>query len=366
MLSRISKILSKENLSKEDILALLSVKSTRERNLIFNKATEIRNQFVGNNVYLRGLIEYSNICRKNCFYCGIRAGNPNVSRYSISEQDVLKCARYAYKNNYGSVVIQSGERTNKDFVNKISYLLKEIKKLSNGELGITLSCGEQSRETYQKWFDSGAHRYLLRFESADQNLYYKIHPEDDLHDFNNRMSALKDLREVGYQVGSGMMIGLPDQTIENLKDDLFLLKQLDVDMVGLGPYIEHTETPLYAEKNILISKEERLHLSLLTIAVLRIMMKDINIASATALDSLHPDGRIMAIKAGANVLMPNLTPAKYREYYFLYEDKPYLLEADALIEKFKAKGLISDAQINQQLWGDSKHYLGRRLAEKLP
>jgi len=365
MLNRVSKILSQGELSKEDVFALLSVKSIEGRNLIFDKAKEIRNQFVGNSVYLRGLIEYSNICRKNCFYCGIRAGNPNVSRYSISEQEVLKCAEHAYENNYGSVVIQSGERTNKDFIDSITSLLKEIKKLSNGELGITLSCGEQSRETYQKWFDNGAHRYLLRFESADQDLYYKIHPEDDLHDFNNRMTALKDLRAVGYQVGSGMMIGLPGQTIENLKNDLFLLKQLDVDMVGMGPYIEHAETPLYAEKNILSTKEERLRLSLLTIAVLRIMMKDINIATATALDAIDPGGRIKAIQAGANVLMPNLTPVNYRENYFLYEDKPHLLEADALIEKFKTKGLICDEQFNQHPWGDSKHYFVRRLAEKL-
>ncbi len=365
MLNQISKILSKRVLSKEDVLALLSVKSKEERNLILDKATETRDRLIGNTINLRGLIEYSNICRKNCFYCGIRAGNPNVMRYDISDQDVLQCAQHAYENNYGSVVIQSGERTNKDFVEKIAYLLREIKKLSNGELGITLSCGEQTKETYQKWFDNGAHRYLLRFESSDQDLYYKIHQNDALHNFNNRMNALKDLREVGYQVGSGMMIGLPGQTIDNLVDDLFLLKQLDVDMVGLGPYIEHAETPLYAEKNLLSSKEERLHLSLLTLAVLRIMMKDINIASATALDSLHPDGRIMAINAGANILMPNLTPVNFRKNYFLYEDKPHLLEADELIEKFKAKALIFDSSVNQHLWGDSKHYLSRRLAEKL-
>jgi biotin synthase len=161
------------------------------------------------------------------------------------------------------------------------------------------------------------------------------------------------------------MIGLPNQFIEDLANDLLCLKELDVDMVGMGPYIEHTDTPLYTFRDLLPPKKERLRLSLLMIATLRILMKDINIAAATALDTLDPEGRIKAIQSGANVLMPNITPLKYRENYFLYENKPYLVEADELINKLKVKGLIIAQESSLQRWGDSKHYLSRRMSEKL-
>jgi biotin synthase len=352
----LNKILNKATLTKDDIVFLLSVNDEKEKALLFEKAARVRLRSVGNKVYLRGLIEYSNACRKDCLYCGIRASNKNVERYTMHEDDVLKCAEYALEHNYGSIVIQSGEKTNPGFIESISHLLKEIKKLSSGKLGITLSCGEQTKETYQRWFDSGAHRYLLRFESSNPDLYSKIHPHDKLHLFGNRMLALKHLREKGYQVGSGMMIGLPGQTIENLADDLLFLKQLDVDMVGMGPYIERAGTPLYYLKNELHSKPERLHLSLLTIAVLRIIMPDINIASSTALDSLSADGRERAIIAGANILMPNITPLQYRENYFLYDNKPYLTEADALVEKMNSSANLSGFEICFSSWGDSKHF----------
>lgn len=365
MLREMNYILNKKKFSRSDIVNLLSVQSFEEQQQIFTKAREIRDVYVGNNIHLRGLIEFSNKCRKNCLYCGVRGGNQNVNRYQIPEEEVLDCARYALKNNYGSIVIQSGERINNDFVDTIDGIIKKIKKLSNGNLGITLSCGEQSEETYHRWYQSGAHRYLLRIESSNLDLYNNIHPQDNLHYFGNRIIALNKLRNVGYQVGSGIMIGLPNQTVEDLADDLIFLQKMDVDMVGMGPYIEHPETPLYTYISILSSKEERLRLSLLMIAVLRIMMKDINIASATALDSLHPDGRILAIRAGANVLMPNLTPVKYRENYFLYKNKPHLLEANELIEKMKIHGLLFDSQLSHQLWGDSKHYLNRRILKKM-
>jgi biotin synthase len=349
-------IINMPDLTRDDVIFLLSLNDEKGKKLVFDKAAEVRFNTVENKVYLRGLIEYSNACRKDCLYCGIRASNKNVERYTMREDDVLKCAEYALEHNYGSIVIQSGEKTNPGFVESISHLLKEIKELSSGKLGITLSCGEQSKETYQRWFDSGAHRYLLRFESSDPGLYNKIHPPNKLHDFGNRMVALKHLRETGYQVGSGMMIGLPGQTVETLADDLLLLKHLDVDMVGMGPYIEHADTPLYNLKNKLRSKPDRLQLSLLTIALLRIIMPDINIAASTALDSLSPDGRQLAIKAGSNVLMPNITPVQYRENYFLYDNKPYLTEADALIEKMNSSATLSGFEICFSSWGDSKHF----------
>ena len=355
----VAHILDKESLTREDLIRLLSVNSKAERDLIFQKAAKVRSENVGKNVYLRGLIEFSNRCEKNCLYCGIRTGNAQVERYCLEEDEVIACAQHAFENNYGSVVIQSGERTNEDFIIKIDNLVRKIKILSHGKLGITLSCGDQSKETYQRWFDSGAHRYLLRFEASDPDLYYKIHPNNKKHFLLNRLNSLQYLKETGYQVGSGMMIGLPGQTPENLADDLLMLKMLNVDMVGMGPYIEHKDTPLFEKRDQLLPKDERLALSLLMIAVLRILMPDINIAAATALDSLADDGRMQAICSGANVLMPNFTPLKYRENYFLYENKPYLTEADALIKKINESGNLNGYQIKFGEWGDSKHFANR-------
>jgi biotin synthase len=359
MSKSIKNILTQKTFSRDDLITLLSAKTEAERALIFDKAEAVRTVTVGKNIYLRGLIEYSNICEKNCLYCGIRAGNQNVERYCLEEEDVLECACHAFRYNYGSVVIQSGERTDRTNTDKIDRLIQKIKKVSDGKLGITLSCGEQSRETYQRWFNSGAHRYLLRIETSDRKLYHKIHPHNQKHAFLNRISALENLRKTGYQVGSGVMIGLPGQTAVQLADDLQFLKNLDVDMVGMGPYIEHKDTPLYKFKKQLSLQEERLHLSHLMIAVLRIMMPDINIAAGTALDSLSPTGRLMALKVGANVLMPNLTPGIFRENYFLYDNKPYLTEADELVSKIDQSTLLNGYQIKYGEWGDSKHFFDR-------
>ena len=198
--------------------------------------------------------------------------------------------------------------------------------MSNGELGITLSCGEQSNETYRRWFESGAHRYLLRIESSTPELYAKIHPQNELHSFDKRLKSLQLLKEIGYQVGTGVMIGLPFQTMENLADDLLFLKQIDVDMVGMGPYIEHEDNPLYEFRHLLKTKQERFDLALKMVAALRLLMPDINIAAATALQAIDPAGREKALAIGANVIMPNLTPCDFRKEYQLYEDKPCLDE----------------------------------------
>ncbi len=190
------------------------------------------------------MIEFSNVCSKDCFYCGIRKSNSEVIRYTISDKEIFDACRFAWDNGFGSVVLQSGELSTPTFVKRVDHLLKEIKKLSNNELGITLSCGEQSKETYRRWFESGAHRYLLRIEASNRELYYKIHPNDKKHNFEQRLESLSFLKETGYQVGSGVMIGLPFQTIEDLADDLLFFKKIDIDMCGMGPYIEHENTPL--------------------------------------------------------------------------------------------------------------------------
>jgi biotin synthase len=356
----IQSILQKEHLEKADLVELLKA-DEESMPLIIAKASEIRQKYIGNKVYFRGLIEYSNICSKNCLYCGIRAGNAKTTRYLCTDEEVMRAVKYAYDNKFGSVVLQSGERMDKSFVDSVDRLLKKIKEMSNGELGITLSLGEQTEETYSRWFAAGAHRYLLRVEEADQELYKKLHPDDENHRFSSRIDAIKLLRKVGYQVGTGVMIGLPFQTIENLADDLIFFRNIDVDMVGMGPYVEHEDTPLYQYKDIIPSKRERFLLAIKMVALLRIIMKDINIAATTALQTLDPLGREQALDAGANIMMPNLTPLKYRESYQLYEDKPGLDE-EAEETKLKLENRIIKAgySIGYNEWGDSKHFENRK------
>ena len=210
----IHNILKKQFLSKQDIVLLLN-SGGDEKRLLYEKAASVKKTNVGNTVYFRGLIEFSNICGKNCFYCGIRRGNQNVKRYDISDSEILDSVKYAYDNRYGSVVLQSGENASPAFSSRIENLLQEIKKLSNNEMGITLSCGEQAEDTYRRWYGCGAHRYLLRIESSNPAIYKKIHPDDTEHHFGSRLNCLKILKETGYQVGTGVMIGLPFQTVED-------------------------------------------------------------------------------------------------------------------------------------------------------
>ena len=317
----ITTLLHKSQFSKPEIVRLLSATDEDEK-LLFDYASEIKQANVGNTVFLRGLIELSNICEKDCYYCGIRKSNFNVKRYKISEEETVETIRYAYEKGYGSVAIQSGEVQSKTFTEKINRILRKAMEISNGELGITLSCGEQTEETYRRWFESGAKRYLLRIETSSPELYRKLHPGDKKHSFEKRLEALQTLKSIGYQTGTGVMIGLPFQTVEDLADDLLFMKDFDIVMCGMGPYIEHHETPLFQYHNQLLSFNERLELSLKMVAILRIMMPDINIAATTALQTIEKNARIKAIKIGANVLMPNITPRKYRDDYFLYENKP--------------------------------------------
>jgi len=358
-MNNIDKILAKEELSRDDMITLLKTDKD-DRQKLYAKAAEVKEQYVGKNVYFRGLIEFSNICAKNCYYCGIRAGNGKLERYYLTEEEVLEAAKYAYEENYASLVIQAGERSDKKFTSTITSLLEKIHKLTNGDMHITLSLGEQTEEVYQEWYDAGAHRYLLRIETSAKTLYAKLHPNDDKHDYGKRLKSLQLLRKVGYQVGTGVMIGLPYQTIEDLADDLQFIKDIDVDMAGMGPYIAHEDTPLFDQKDALLPKEERFNLSLKMVALLRIIMKDINIAATTAMQTLDPIGREKAMKVGANVIMPNLTPVKYREGYQLYDDKPCIdEEADECKNCLEARIHLSGDRIGYGEWGDSIHYKKR-------
>ena len=314
----------------------------------------------GPQVYFRGLIEISNKCRKNCLYCGIRSGNCAVQRYEMTDEQVLKEAQFALDARYGSIAIQGGERSDSAFIERITQLLHQIRRLQPGgggvpgvsenQLGITLSLGEQHREVYREWKSAGAGRYLLRIEASDKDLYNKLHPFDKHHSYDTRVQALEDLKGEGYLLGSGIMIGLPFQTASHLDADLQFLKNMQVDMVGMGPYIPHKDTPLgkiveYWKTGVFpaadtaslpelqqlaslprgdfwnLSNEELLQLSIDMVARLRILMPHINIAATTALQVLHPDGREMALMAGANVIMPNMTETSLRGNYSLYEGK---------------------------------------------
>lgn len=352
-------ILIQTDFSRDNLVTLLSAEGGKRQQL-FQRAQEVKLQTVGNKVYFRGLVEFSNVCAKDCLYCGIRKSNEKVVRYEATDEQILEACRFAWENRFGSVVLQSGEISSPAFVNRVDSLLKMIKKLSNGELGITLSCGEQSVETYRQWRDSGAHRYLLRIESSNPDLYRKIHPENDFHSFDRRIRALNDLKTAGYQVGTGVMIGFPFQTIEDLADDLLFFRQMDIAMVGMGPYIEHEDTPLYEFRNLLKTKQERFDLALKMVATLRLLMPDINIAAATALQTIDPAGREKALTIGANILMPNLTPCEYRKEYQLYEGKPCLDEDAELCKNcLEARIEISGCEVGYGEWGDSKHYLKR-------
>jgi biotin synthase len=357
-------ILDKDYLEKEDILTLLSLDEERAKEL-FTRAAEIKEQHVGQKVYFRGLLEFSNICCKNCYYCGIRAGNKEVNRYDLTDEEILHAARFAYENRYASVVLQSGERSNDNFTQRINHILKEIKNLSDNKLGITLSLGEQTEEVYQQWFDAGAHRYLLRIETTNEELFQKIHPVNDHHRFDTRLTCLHRLRKTGFQVGTGVMIGLPFQTLEDLANDLLFLRAFDVDMVGMGPYIEHPDTPLYTHRKLLQSKKERLFLALKMIAVLRLMMKDINIAAATALQAIDPMGREKGISAGANIIMPNITPGRYRNNYKLYENKPCVDEnPDDCTQCLEARISMTGNAVGFDEWGDSRRFESRNERHK--
>ena len=355
----IDDILLKERLEKPDLVSMLSAEG-EEKKQLFRRAVQVKQEHVGNKVFFRGLIEFSNICSKDCYYCGIRKSNKKVSRYNLSDEEILEAARFAYENNYGSVVLQGGEIDSPKFTERIERLLQEIKKLSDGGLGITLSLGEQSRDTYARWMEAGAHRYLLRIESSSRALFNKIHPHDEHHEFETRYDCLRTLQELGYQAGTGVMIGLPFQSVEDLADDLLFMQSFDVDMVGMGPYIEHHDTPLYAFRDQLLPIGERFDLALKMIATLRILMKDINIAAATALQAIDPLGREKAVKIGANVIMPNVTPGLFRNDYALYENKPCTDEdPDQCKGCLDARLKLADGEIGYGEWGDSQHFLKR-------
>ena len=292
--------------SRQDIIDILKDDSLNDQ--LFKYADDVRRQYVGDEVHLRGLIEFSNICARTCKYCGLRSENKNIVRYRISTDEIILYAENASKMGYKTVVLQSGEDV--QFGAKI--LSEVVKKIKSLDVAVTLSVGEMSFEDYKLLKDSGADRYLLRIETTDRNLYKQMHPHMD---FDNRLKCLKNLRKLGFEVGTGCLVGLPGQTIESLADDILFFKEINADMVGIGPFIAHPDTPLKDANN------GDFELSLKVMALTRILLKDINIPATTAMETLNNNGRIIALQSGANVVMPNVTSSEYRKKYEIYPNK---------------------------------------------
>lgn len=368
----LAKLLSQADFSRDDLVRLLSLTDAGEREALYRAAYAVKARRVGRVAYYRGLIEFSNICVKDCLYCGIRKSNRAVSRFESSMEEILEQAKWIHENRYGSVVLQSGERTDPRFVDFVDEAIQGIKRVSGGRLGITLCVGEQKPEVYRRWFESGAHRYLLRIEESNPAFYATMHPADGRHLWEVRHECLKSLREIGYQVGTGVMIGLPGQTVEHLADDLLYFRGMGIDMIGMGPYIVAAETPM--GRSVIEAGEDtdeirnrRFVLGLNMVAAARLLMPDVNIAATTALQGLHKHGRELGLRAGANVLMPIVTLPKYRKGYQLYDGKPCVEDTteqcrNCLTGRVRWAG---DA-VGLDSWGDSRHYYERRGLEPEP
>ena len=292
------------DLSKKEIVDILKSPGTD----IFKEADNVRKKYVGDGVHLRGLIEFSNICKCSCLYCGLQASNKHVNRYRLSKEEILDIAKKGVDEGFKTIVLQSGED---DYFNT-NLMCEIISEIKNLGVALTLSIGEKSFDDYKAFKDAGADRYLLRIETTDRNLYKKMHPYAD---FDNRMRCLYDLKKLGYDTGTGCLVGLPEQTIESLADDILFFKDLDADMIGIGPFIPHPETPLKD------AHCGNLDLAIKVMAVTRILLKDINIPATTAMESLRADGRLLALQSGANVVMPNLTDDFHKKMYEIYPNK---------------------------------------------
>ncbi len=298
----IDKLYSTTNASREELLFLLDNLSEENKEYLIENYSK--------NVYIRGLIEFTNYCIRDCKYCGIRKSNHKADRYRLSIDEILECADIGDKLGYKTYVLQGGEDSY--FTDeKMVEIIKKIKEKYPGN-AITLSLGERSYKSYKMMFNAGADRYLLRHETASKDLYESLHPNGS---FENRIQCLKNLKEIGYQVGAGFMVGLPNQSNKNLIDDLIFLKELNPHMCGIGPFIPHKDTPLANEKGGTLEK------TITMLALVRLMLPKILLPATTALGSIDPLGREKGLKAGANVVMPNLSPTSVREKYSLYDGK---------------------------------------------
>lgn len=319
----IAKYLDTGRLSKEEIEFLLGLEDEADLQRLFSLANEVRERSVGNEVHLRGIIEFSNYCSRACLYCGISRHNRHLSRYRMDVEEILEAAKEAVGMGFKTIVLQSGEDPFYS-TSTITRLVSEIKAM---DVAVTLSVGERRREDYAAWKEAGADRYLLKFETSDPDLYRRLRPGCSMA---QRLQCLTYLKDLDYEVGSGIMVGLPGQTLSSMADDILLMRKLQLSMVGIGPFIPHPATPLASAQAGTAS------LTLKVLAVTRLMLPWANLPSTTALGSVDREGRREGLLAGANVLMLNVTPLKYRRLYEIYpakaevEDDPTALKAAAV------------------------------------
>lgn len=326
MKNDLEKILYQENFSNNDIVKMLSVSNVSDQSILFKRANEIREQLTGRDIYLRGIIEFSNNCRLNCLYCGLRVENFEIERYRIPFDEIIKTAIEINSKGIKTIVLQSGEDLRYSG-EKIAELIKKIKLKI--DTAITLSLGERDIEDYQMWKEAGADRYLLKHETANREIYKHIHPTQV---YENKINNLKSLKEIGFQTGSGNIVGLPGQTLEDIADDLLLCSELDVDMASFSPFISAENTPLENHTN------GNLELLLNTMAAARIVLKNVHIPATTALSTLDKNGRKLGLLAGANVIMPNFTPLSYRSNYKIYNGKNNAaVEAEENLKEIKSE-----------------------------
>ncbi|MCK9169631.1 MAG: [FeFe] hydrogenase H-cluster radical SAM maturase HydE [Treponema sp.] len=320
----VGQFLEKRILSKNDFISLINSRdmpsgektdpaenAATVRSVLKSHAAEVSRSIFGNKIYTRGIIEFTNYCRNNCFYCGIRAGNTDADRYRLSQDEILACCEKGYSLGFRTFVLQGGE--DPFYTDRmIADIVRSI-KTSFTDCAVTLSIGEKEYDTYRMWREAGADRYLLRHETADENHYRKLHPE--YMSLEHRKQCLQNLKSLGYQTGAGFMVGTPFQTTENIADDLLYLAALGPQMIGIGPFIHHSRTPFANEK------DGSVELTLFLLSVLRIMFPEVLLPATTALGTLSPDGREQGVLCGANVIMPNLSPLEDRKKYMLYNNK---------------------------------------------
>ncbi len=361
MKKAINDILAKKEYSRGDIVSLLRLREPRDIEQLRSAAENTLLKHCGKKVYFRGLIEFSNHCVCDCNYCGIRKSNHGVRRFLLTKDEILESALFCAAQGYGSVVLQSGERRDEEFISFVEDTVRSIKRETKSPdsphgVGITLCVGEQSEKTYRRFFEAGAHRYLLRIESSTPCLFECIHPKTQ--QLQSRIECLKLLKQIGFQVGTGVMIGLPTQTLEELADDILFFKAMDVAMIGMGPYIVHEATPMAVYKDETAGRrDEIMQLSLNMIAVTRLVLQNVNIAATTALQAMDPVGREKGLLFGANILMPQSTPTTVRNDYLLYEGKPCLDESALQCKNCLERRIASiGREIGYNSWGDSLHF----------
>lgn len=307
----IDKLVNTGNLNKSEWMTILDEYTENDRKYAESIARETALSKFGKKIYFRGIIEFSNICKNDCYYCGIRKSNKCVSRYRLTKDDILECAKDGYSFGFRTFVLQAGEDGH--FEDEVLCDIVRSIKHNFCDCAVTLSVGERSRESYQRLYDAGADRYLIRHEAANKELYNKIHPSIQKH--SERMECLRNLKEIGYQTGCGFMVGVPYQTTEDIADDMIFMQEFKPHMVGLGPFIPHKDTPFG------IYEAGSVDLTLLLISLTRIMLPNVLLPSTTALGTAQDDGRQRGVLAGCNVVMPNLSPMSVRKKYMLYDNK---------------------------------------------